>query len=63
MLRIEFKQGRGFTETEVNDARKVAVVNETFVRKYFSRGDNPMGHRVRLARAGNDERSGEGAMV
>jgi len=49
VLRIEFKRGRGFTDTEVNDARKVAVVNETFVRKYFSRGEDPMGHRVRLS--------------
>jgi len=49
VLRIELKMGRGFTETEVNDARKVAVVNETFVRKYFSRGEDPMGHRVRLS--------------
>jgi putative ABC transport system permease protein len=49
VLRIEFKNGRGFTETEVNDARKVAVVNETFVRKYFSRGENPLGQRVRVA--------------
>ena len=49
VLRIEFKQGRGFTDTEVNDARKVAVVNEAFVRKYFSRGEEAMGHRVRLS--------------
>jgi putative ABC transport system permease protein len=49
VLRIEFKAGRGFTDTEMNDARKVAVVNETFVRKYFSRGEEPMGHRVRLS--------------
>ena len=49
VLRIEFKNGRGFTETEVSHARKVAVVNETFVRKYFSRGENPLGQRVRVA--------------
>src|SRR5262249_47408878 len=49
VLRIEFKNGRGFTETEVNDARRVAVVNESFVRRYFSRAENPLGHRVRLA--------------
>ena len=49
VLRIELKLGRGFTETEVNDARKVAVVNETFVQKYFPHQENPMGQRVRLS--------------
>jgi len=48
VLRIEFKQGRGFSEAEVNDARKVAVLNETFVRKYLP-NENPIGRRVQLA--------------
>jgi len=48
VLRIEFRQGRGFSEAEVNDARKVAVVNETFARKYLP-NKNPVGRRVHLA--------------
>ena len=48
VLRIEFKQGRGFSEAEVDDGRKVAVVNETFVRKYLP-NENPIGQRVHLA--------------
>jgi putative ABC transport system permease protein len=48
-LRIEFKQGRGFSEVEVHEARKVAVVNETFVRNYLP-NENPIGRRVHLAR-------------
>ena len=47
VLRFEFKNGRGFNEAEVNDARKVAVVNQTFARKYFG-NDNPIGQRVRI---------------
>lgn len=47
VLRLEFKEGRSFSEADVNDARKVAVVNETFVRKYLP-SDNPLGRRVRL---------------
>ena len=47
-LRIEFKQGRGFSEVEINEARKVAVVSETFVRKYLP-NENPIGRRVHLA--------------
>jgi len=48
VLRIEFKEGRGFSEAEVNDARRVAVVNATFARKYLP-NENPIGQRVRLA--------------
>ena len=48
VLRITFKQGRGFSEAEINDARKVAVVNETFVRKYLPK-EKPIGQRVRVA--------------
>ena len=47
-LRIELKRGRTFSEQEVNDARKVAVVNQTFVRRYFP-GETPLGRRIRLA--------------
>jgi predicted permease len=46
-LRLEFREGRPFSEAEVADARKVAVVNETFARTYLP-GDRPLGHRVRL---------------
>lgn len=48
VLRIPFKQGRGFSEAEVYDARKAAIVNETFVRKYLP-NENPIGQRVHLA--------------
>jgi predicted permease len=48
VLRIPFKAGRAFSEAEINDARKVAVVNETFVSTYL-RGENPLGRRVKLA--------------
>jgi putative ABC transport system permease protein len=47
-LRIDLRQGQSFTETDVNDSRKVAVVNETFVRKYLA-NENPIGQHVRLA--------------
>src|ERR1700686_3449625 len=48
VLRIPLKVGRAFSEAEINDARKVAVVNETFVSTYL-RGENPLGRRVKLA--------------
>jgi len=46
-LRIELKQGRTFSEEEVTDARKLAVVNETFARKYLG-NESPVGQHVRL---------------
>ena len=46
-LRVELKQGRTFSEEEVADARKLAVVNEIFARKYFA-NENPLGQRIRL---------------
>jgi putative ABC transport system permease protein len=47
-LQIEVRRGRTFSEAEVNDARKVAVVNEMFVRKFLPK-ENPIGQQVRLA--------------
>ncbi len=46
-LGISFLQGRPFTESEVNGARKLAVVNQEFARKYLG-SDNPIGQRVHL---------------
>jgi putative ABC transport system permease protein len=46
-LRVELQSGRSFTEAEVNDARKLAVVNQTFVRKYLA-NENPIGQRIHL---------------
>lgn len=47
VLRTPFEKGRAFTESEINDARKVAVVNRKFVSTYLS-GENPIGRRVKL---------------
>jgi len=48
VLHIPFEMGRGFTATEVNDARKVAVVNRKFVSTYLF-GSDPIGRHVKLA--------------
>jgi predicted permease len=47
VLRIPFKSGRAFSDAEVTDARKLAVVNETFVSTYLH-AENPVGQRVKL---------------
>jgi predicted permease len=48
VLRIPFTMGRAFSEAEISDARKVAVVNETFVSA-FLRSEDPLGRRINLA--------------
>jgi len=48
VLKIQFIDGRGFTEAEVNGARKLAIVNQTFVKKYLG-NENPIGRQVRIA--------------
>jgi len=48
VLKIQFLDGRNFTESEVYGARKLAVVNQTFAKKYLN-GENPIGRQVRIA--------------
>ena len=48
VVKIQFLDGRTFTEAEVNGARKLAVVNQTFVKKYLG-NENPIGRQVRIA--------------
>ena len=48
VLRIPILEGRAFTETEVNHALKVALINQTFQRRYFGNGDL-LGQRIRLS--------------
>lgn len=47
VTKIQFLEGRPFNGSEVNAARKVAVVNQTFVKKYLS-PDNPIGKQVQI---------------
>ena len=47
-LGIQLLRGRGFTEPEVNNGRKLAMVNQTFVRRYFPNAD-PIGQHFALA--------------
>jgi putative ABC transport system permease protein len=47
VLRIQFIDGRPFTDVEVNDARRVAIINQTFQRRYFG-NENPIGRRIHL---------------
>jgi putative ABC transport system permease protein len=48
VLKIQLLDGRTYTEAEVLGARKLAVVNQTFVKKYLG-GENPIGKQVKIA--------------
>lgn len=47
LLRMPLLDGRSFLEDEVNDGRKVAVINKTFQRRYFG-NENPIGRSIHL---------------
>ena len=46
-FRLRLLRGRALSEVEINDARKVAVVNQALAGKYFA-GENPLGQRIRI---------------
>jgi len=48
-LGIRLLGGRVLTEQDVAGTRKVAVLNQTFVNKYFP-GENPIGRQVKMVR-------------
>jgi putative ABC transport system permease protein len=45
VMRIPIVRGRDFSDQERKDSPKVAIVNETFVRRYFPNAD-PIGQRL-----------------
>jgi predicted permease len=48
MLGITLTRGRDFTEADTANSRRVAIVNETFVEKYFPDRD-PLGRTFRMS--------------
>jgi predicted permease len=61
VLGIAVLRGRGFTHEDHDTARKVAVVNQTFARKFFGDAD-PIGKRVGLCTSRPCRTSPEGMM-
>ena len=47
-LGLHLTRGRTFSAAEVDGARKLAVVNQTLVNKYFGQ-DDPIGERIKLS--------------
>ena len=46
-LRLKLLRGRTFTEGEVVDARRLAVINQALATKYFGKED-PLGQRIKI---------------
>jgi putative ABC transport system permease protein len=47
-LGIRLQRGRALSEVDVNEARKLAVVNQTLATKFFGKED-PIGNRIKLS--------------
>jgi len=62
VLKIQFIDGRPFTEAEVEGKRKLAVVNQTFAHKYLG-NENPMGQRVHICAARTISRQARRSLV
>ena len=45
-LGVPVLQGRGFTEADMADEPRLAIINETFARRFFA-GENPVGRRFK----------------
>jgi putative ABC transport system permease protein len=54
VMRIPVKAGRGFTAQDTATSPRVAVVDETFVRKFFPH-ENPIGQRIHYGRTGSKD--------
>ncbi|MGZ5546209.1 MAG: ABC transporter permease, partial [Limisphaerales bacterium] len=52
---IPLLEGRGFTSQDTANAKKVAVVNETFARRYFP-NVSPIGQHFQLSGSADDDR-------
>ena len=53
LLDIPILEGRAFTESDDATSQPVAIVNETFARRYWS-DESPVGRSVRLSDGGSD---------
>jgi len=53
VMKIPVLQGRGFTDGDNAASQPVAIVNESFVRRYFD-GQNPFAQQLSIGRSTND---------
>ena len=54
VMKIPLLAGRVFTSGDAQDAPKVAIVNQAWVKRYVARGEDPIGKRVRMTFSANE---------
>ncbi len=54
VMKIPLIAGRLFSAGDSQDAPKVAIVNQAWVKRYVARGENPIGQRVRMTFSTNE---------
>jgi putative ABC transport system permease protein len=47
-MRIPLRKGRYFTEQDMKPAPAVAIVNESFVKHFFAKDEDPIGKEIRI---------------
>ncbi|PYV81492.1 MAG: hypothetical protein DMG05_29915, partial [Acidobacteria bacterium] len=47
-MRIPLRRGRYFTEQDMKPAPAVAIVNESFVKHFFAKDEDPIGKEIRI---------------
>jgi putative ABC transport system permease protein len=51
VMKMALRHGRFFNESDTADRPWVVIVNEAWVKRYFSAGENVVGKRIRLTRS------------
>jgi len=51
VMKIPLRSGRGFTSSDIANRPLVVIVNQAWVKRYLSPGEEPIGKRIRLTRA------------
>jgi len=54
VMKIPLVRGRAFAASDTATAPWVVIVNEAWVKRYLSNGENPIGKRIRMTRAAEE---------
>jgi putative ABC transport system permease protein len=54
LMNIALRDGRLLSESDGRETQPVAVVSASLVRRYFSAGENPLGKRIKVGKAGEE---------
>jgi putative ABC transport system permease protein len=55
MMNIAVREGRLLTDADGAETQPVAVVSASLVRRYFPAGENPLGKKIKVGKAGGEQ--------